>query len=174
MGLSIRVPVSISVIESLLDDDGVDDTAVRAQLNRVIDVVPVGGGDSAIVFHPGGYSGLHTLRAEYARVKRLKFVSNPGSTDIDYKDKDVRKSHLLNHSDSDGWYIPEEFPDPILLLKSGTANDYLSIGSSNRLLAELMEISATLFELQGAQEIWDGVFLCAAASVLTRTPIEFT
>lgn len=45
--------------------------------------------------------------------------------------------HLLRHSDCSGWYVPVEFPLPIL------DNEH-SIGSANRLLLELAVITETL------------------------------
>jgi hypothetical protein len=50
--------------------------------------------------------------------------------------------HLVDHSDSDGYYIPADFTQPINAYMDG---EVISIGSSHRLLAELNSIRRFLF-----------------------------
>jgi nucleotide-binding universal stress UspA family protein len=46
-------------------------------------------------------------------------------------------AHLIDHSDADGYYVPVEFPDPLV------AGDEM-VGSSQQLLAECEALAAAL------------------------------
>ncbi|MCB1602339.1 MAG: hypothetical protein KDI66_20135 [Xanthomonadales bacterium] len=90
------------------------------------------------------YSFLHYLRRVYARLKLGKPAKPVGGDDISKEDEaDIDKvfsrgdSHLLYHSDCDGFYVPLDFPRPI-------EDDRVlggSIGSTPGLLRELVEIA---------------------------------
>jgi len=54
-------------------------------------------------------------------------------------------AHLVLHSDTAGYYIPLDFPDPIMPNKlDGETDDIWPVGSVQRLQAELMELAQVL------------------------------
>jgi len=81
------------------------------------------------------YSFLHYLRRCYALLRE----GNPITVAEDADDDLVEElsidssSHLLCHSDAEGYYVPVDFDEPLF-------SDEESIGSSQRLLAELREV----------------------------------
>lgn len=113
----------------------------------------------------GLYSDLHVLRGLALRFERVgaQEVLEATEDDLyaaveDYYEADppraTRFVQLVNHSDSDGVYVPLPIPEPVYV--NGTvripgAEDEevsVSIGSSNALLAELEEL-APLISLAG-------------------------
>jgi hypothetical protein len=70
--------------------------------------------------------------------------------------KSERFRHLCDHSDSDGYYIPLDFELPLNLKLSPDPDSpgedlSISVGSTSRLLSELVELNRTL----GLQGRWD-------------------
>jgi hypothetical protein len=59
---------------------------------------------------------------------------------------EVPSPHLINHSDADGFYLPVDFASPFLVRRRNDngSDDYVSVGSSVRLLAELDRLAAHL------------------------------
>lgn len=99
------------------------------------------------------YSFLHALRRAYACMRQ----GEPLRTgELTAEDEDFvldvavtfMDSHLLSHSDAEGFYVPVDFEDPLGddSLPGGFA------GSTPRLLAELVAVAPLLgIRLQGAQ-----------------------
>lgn len=97
------------------------------------------------------YSTLHYLRRVYAhRARDAGWIATPFPADDDpAADAEVEvqteqfTSHLLCHSDSEGFYLPIDFPDVIF---SSEDDDIAGgmLGSSQRLLAELRVVAPAL------------------------------
>ncbi len=122
--------------------------------------------DETISTRPGSYSGLHRLRTAYAEHKGIKTDGKP----TEWQTGNVLlESHLVHHSDCDGWYLPDDFDKPILQESGRTVT---SIGSSKRLLAELRELDREKMQ-EWAASAWDAVFVAAVASVFCDEPIKF-
>lgn len=157
MGLDISVNATPNgVIESL---EGGRTELDTAHIRRIAN----GAMDQRINTRPGSYSGIHRVRALYAKHRGWPLEEGgryPTETE------DSAKSHLCSHSDCDGWYLPDDFHDPIW------TGDNVSIGSSVRLLSELREIENVPKD-EYQQYSWDAVYLAALASVACRTPIKF-
>ncbi|ALG06542.1 hypothetical protein [Kibdelosporangium phytohabitans] len=91
-----------------------------------------------------GYSTVHFLRRAYALTKAGRPVT-PVSTipdmeqdsDVVAEEAEMFESHLLCHSDSDGYYVPVDFETPEVV-------DDQFVGSSQRLLVELRFCAAAL------------------------------
>jgi hypothetical protein len=89
------------------------------------------------------YSFLHYLRRVYA-LHRLQKEITPTNGELNDKDDsfvaevtDLMDSHLLCHSDAEGYYVPIEFDEVIF-------SDDLPgamLGSSQKLFAEILDIS---------------------------------
>jgi hypothetical protein len=88
-------------------------------------------------------SALHALRQVYAHVRRgSEHVPESAPRDDlvlqhEYQRRG-RESHLIHFSDAAGFYVPQEFALPFSTESVG------DIGSSERLLAELRELSPAL------------------------------
>lgn len=116
-----------------------------------------------------GYSGLHYLRrvaASLALQSKIPKPGNPDSTQLDVADGDLMNdylarltaiyedesknpfksplkfTHLICHSDTEGYYIPQDFT--YVLLSPDDLGLAEMIGSSNRLLAECEELALAL------------------------------
>lgn len=108
-----------------------------------------------------GYSGLHYLRRIAAHLALEEELPPPGDeqsaedpTLADYyqlfdehlaegKAAAMRFQHLIVHSDAEGFYLPVEFDEVIHADPSlGVAGD--TVGSSQRLLAECLELARAL------------------------------
>ena len=97
------------------------------------------------------YSTLHHLRRAYAhRVRDPSWVATPFPADENpAADAEVEAqteqftSHLLCHSDSEGFYLPIDFPDVVF---SSEDDDIAGgmLGSSQRLVAELRLVAPAL------------------------------
>lgn len=110
---------------------------------------------------PGSYSGLKIVREQYEKLKNSQGL----------KPFDFKTSHLVNHSDCDGWYLPEEFDFPIW-------QGEVSIGSSFQLLRELEELQEIRESLNDDLPCswghsWDELYIAACASVVSEAPIHF-
>jgi hypothetical protein len=105
------------------------------------------------------YSFLHYLRRFYANVthnpKWIPTLTPDGesATDDPILDEEMymMSSHLLCHSDSDGFYLPIDFDDIVI---DDTGADRIPggiVGSSYKLMRELIEIAPSLgIKLRGA------------------------
>jgi hypothetical protein len=113
----------------------------------------------------GSYGNLHKLRGFAAHlefngdVPRLEdqAASYPLLRKIYDGELETKKfQHLIEHSDSDGFYLPIEFAEPFSLVMDETLN---SCGSTFQLLNELNQIGPTLFgksfdQLKGPEVFW--------------------
>ncbi len=91
------------------------------------------------------YSFLHYLRRSFACVVRGKRVRKGDMTDADMNfvqevTLDLMDSHLLSHSDAEGFYLPQSFHDPLCddRLPGGFA------GSLTQLLKELERVAPAI------------------------------
>jgi hypothetical protein len=98
------------------------------------------------------YSFLHYLRRFYANVihnpKWIPTVTSDGESATDdpvlAEEMYMMSSHLLCHSDSDGFYLPIDFDD---IMIDDTGADRIPggiLGSSYKLMRELIEIAPSL------------------------------
>ena len=154
MGLDIRLCVTPAEVIRVLDE--IDNDEMRMAALAILQNMPGG----RISTRPGSYAGIHRVRAVYAELKGIV----PQSLD-EVLPEDLHGSHLCHHSDCDGWYLPDDFSEPIW-------QDSFSIGSSQKLLAELWEIRGE--PVAHCKHEWEEVFIAAFASVVTRTAIEFS
>lgn len=109
----------------------------------------------------GSYSLLHYLRRYAAHLDQNgkppgKDCEKDPSKDpllLKIYDEEVSTKfpHLIDHSDCSGYYIPCDFPKPLWLepFESDNSDDeefveYISVGSSTKLLEELLEINKHL------------------------------
>lgn len=112
--------------------------------------------DQPAVRGPGSfpYSFLHHLRRAQACLLSGLAVRDGEMTDDDWKllarVADRTPTHLMNHSDCDGHYVPLDFSRPIsgwpsLLARiAGGTDSVVLFGSSVRLQAELLELARPL------------------------------
>ena len=94
------------------------------------------------------YSFLHYLRRVYAHAKRdqswrakpLENGEDPTRDAVLDEEIFMFESHLLNHSDAEGYYVPQDFEDVIYddTIPGGM------IGSSQQLLRELVRVAPAL------------------------------
>jgi hypothetical protein len=99
------------------------------------------------------YGCLTQLRRAYVLAGRGEPVTPAGSTDaLQYK-RDLGKvedetsmlaSHLLCHSDSAGYYVPVEFDDPLFLPRQAGVDGGGIVGSTQRLLKELVGMAPAI------------------------------
>ncbi len=163
MGLDITVNVTAEEVREGLEDSdcGVKHPEVaRKLLERFAD-------DEKIHVRPGSYSGLHVVRDQFIRLKKLDPEPTTAAINAAMPESHL-EYHLLNHCDAEGWYLPDDFSTPAWA-------DGVSIGSSVRLLAELeeLEIERGKQPDDGWGSRWDAVYIAAVASVVTNTPIHF-
>ena len=149
------------------------------------------------------YSTLHHLRRAYAhRVRDPAWIATPFPADADpADDADVEAlteqfaSHLLCHSDSEGFYVPIDFADIVFSNEDDDIPGGM-LGSSYRLLEELrlvapaLEIALVDGELSDAEAAridatgesdplwaanvaWLALFEAARLSIAHRTAIVF-
>jgi hypothetical protein len=98
------------------------------------------------------YSFLHYLRRFYANVthdpKWIPTLTPDGesATDDPVLDQEMymMSSHLLCHSDSDGFYLPIDFDDIVIDAAGGDRIPGGIVGSSYKLMRELIEIAPAL------------------------------
>lgn len=170
MGLDISVNVTVKEVLQALkyDDCGVKDRA------HAIEILANGYEDEDDDIHSGqSYSGIHKVRVAYSILKGWPLQNNGRHADPAAS----ANSHLCNHEDNQGWYLPEDFTEPAWIPEGIVST---SVGSSVRLLAELEELQETRKALaRGAFEgmtwgwEWDNIYIAAVASVVCRTPIKF-
>ena len=166
MGLDIHVDVLAGDI--LTEIDEWPDPVQRKEARRCFcEMDP----NQPIHTRTGSYHGLHRIRQQYAKLKGWP-IDDSFHVPIT---EETRGSHLVNHSDCDGYYLPDDFPDPEWIRTTGKRESALSVGSSARLLAELTELVAVRDSWPDDFEwSWDAIFAAAFASVVSRRPIRFT
>jgi hypothetical protein len=166
MGLSISVGLLCDLARSG-DSEGFEyHSSAFGQLTRALakedidwrepEVHPETDGDHHSAGFP--YSYLTHLRRIYT-LARLGNPITPASTrsdeeyELDLEDVSdetlMFDSHLLCHSDADGYYIPVDFDDPLYLPEAAAPDGAGMVGSSQRLRAELAGIASAIgFQLE--------------------------
>lgn len=160
MGLSVQVGLLASLMET--DPEGAEWFKEElAQLNRLL-------GENGLPLHlePRSlppltsrspfdgypYDYLSALRRVAARqLEDPDFAAEPlglGAVDptadaIIEQEQELRRSHLLCHSDSEGYYLPIDFDEVLVDEALEIAGDSM-VGSSQRLLAELKALAPAL------------------------------
>lgn len=160
MGLSI----SVGVLADLMENDEAGAGWLRQTLQAVNQVLaeqdlptyvepeqlpPI---VSRSQFMGYSYGCLHYLRRFYARAKHdAKWIPMPVPDDQSPTDDAVLEremyqmySHLLCHSDSEGFYLPIDFNDIVIDVSGADRIPGGIVGSSYRLMAELVEIAPLL------------------------------
>lgn len=164
MGLDIRVNVTVAQVRDNLSE--LDNELQQMEALRIMQNMD---DDKTISTEPGSYRGLHVVREVYAELREW-----PEYTGIGEFNEAHSKSHLMNHSDCDGWYLPERFDLPQWILRSD-GKDHVSVGSSYKLLEELTAMLASKDKWpETLHWRWDAVFIAAVASVVCHCPIEFS
>lgn len=150
------------------------------------------------------YSFLHYLRrfATHAKIKSnwkpkpFPESANPSEDSLVIDELAMLSSHLLCHSDSDGYYVPLDFPEPIFADEKDIPGGML--GSSQGLLRELIAVAPYLsISLSGGElpdseagrineiaeaegpfwiekAVWLSLYEAARLSIEYRTAICFT
>jgi hypothetical protein len=158
MGLAVEVGVLADLLSA--DPEGAD--LIRAELdavNRVLSehhlplhqepvALPELDSRTPVLGYP--YSFLHYLRRAAAhafadpswRAEPLPEGQDPAQDPVLQARYELMDSHLLCHSDVEGYYLPQDFPD--VLFTQDEAVPGGMIGSSPRLMAELVEIAPAL------------------------------
>ena len=117
------------------------------------------------------YSFLMHLRRSYALTQLGEPVTPAADTSDEQYERDKAKiedetsmlsSHLLCHADHAGYYIPVDFADPLFLPEEAQIYGYGMVGSSQRLLAELVSFAPAI----GVQLDDDGVLSVAQEAEL--------
>ncbi|MGW4897305.1 hypothetical protein ACWEQL_34360 [Kitasatospora sp. NPDC004240] len=99
------------------------------------------------------YSYLTHLRRASVLAAQGRAVTPASDCDPDQYEHDLDEvadetsmlsSHLLCHSDSAGYYIPVDFPDPLFLPEESGVAGAGMVGSSVRLLAELLAFAPAI------------------------------
>jgi hypothetical protein len=160
-------------------------------------------GRAALTSFP--YSFLHYLRRVYARhldqpgwkAEALPEGEDPAADEALEAEYDMFRSHLVCHSDAEGFYVPVDFPE-VLFAEEGEELPGGMLGSSQRLLAELIDVAPALGitladgELSDAEArrinalgeadrglyremiVWIALYEAARLSVRHRTAIVFS
>ncbi len=167
MGLDIRLDVSPWRVS-----DECSDATLKQAFNAAAERLDLPYSET-IHTQPGSYHGLHRLRRAYAQSRGMtpadgcEWEQSQAAADL--------HSHLVSHSDADGYYIPDDLNGPSHWLPGAAtkfhAGHFVSVGSSQRLLAELQSFDPVAF---GVHEEWDAVFVVAVASVVCRRVLYFT
>src|SRR3954470_1192060 len=160
MGLA----VSVDIISQMYDDEeGIEyhrsqfrELSAELAENGVTWAEPDAPADvkGRALLHSFGYSTLHYLRRVYALHQRGAEVTpvlpdEDLDTELERDESYNLFSHLICHSDCDGYYVPVDFGDPLYL-------DAGSVGSSQRLLRELRECAPHIgVQLTAAGELPD-------------------
>lgn len=113
----------------------------------------------------GSYSNLQKLRGFAAHLELTGSKPSVKDAEVysklreiyDEKAETKRFSHLINHSDAEGYYLPIDFAEPVELMVEETQ---YSCGSCQQLLKELNEIGPVLFgeeyeQLKGPEVLWE-------------------
>lgn len=157
MGLDITVRCDVNdVIENLSYHKEINQTEALRVLTPFKD-------KNCIDSRPGSYGGLHRVREAFTRINSHEIYDV--STRQKFK-KSWERFHLLNHSDAEGWYLPEDWGIQNPLWINNT-----SIGSSYNLMKELETMIGKIHP--DIQWSWDAIYVAAVASVLSNNPIKF-
>ena len=160
MGLGISVGMLADLMEN--DEEGAE--WFREELDTLNAVLQQNGlpghtePESIEEFMPSGidsfpYSFLHYLRRAYVCVRKGVELRQGEFTDDDERLIDEftnanLDSHLLVHSDAEGYYVPQDFPEPV-------SDDNLTggfAGSTQRLMGELQQAAPALgIRLEGGK-----------------------
>jgi hypothetical protein len=103
-----------------------------------------GGGFSYSYLHR-----LHRIRALMSLGEPVTPAPEPGTAQYDRDEEKIEgeagilDSHLLCHSDCEGYYVPVDFSDPLFLPADQVTGGGM-VGSSQRLLAELAGIASPI------------------------------
>lgn len=182
MGLAVSVGIVAGML-SIGEDEGV--AHYRAEFDALSAALraegvdwrePEGADVPPMRAHAGSfpYSFLHYLRRTYALLQRDEPVTPVASRDE--LDRDEHKvadetsmfsSHLLCHSDCEGYYIPVDFPDPLFLPEDAGLAGAGMVGSSQGLRAELIACAPAL-----GIRLDDGALSDAEAARLNDIPDE--
>jgi hypothetical protein len=149
MGLGIEV----GYLQDMLGNDAEGAEWFRSALktlNEVLSSEGLGAHDEpeslpcGVISSGFPYSFLHYLRRAYACLAQDLPIRTGELTVADESlaadEASMLSSHLLVHSDAEGYYVPIDFADPVF-------HDDLPgcmLGSSQRLLAELLELAEPL------------------------------
>ena len=98
------------------------------------------------------YSFVHHLRRAYAhRASQPTWIATPVAEGVDpttdpalQAQLDLLESHLICHSDAEGFYLPIDFPDVIFAGPDDTDLPGGMLGSSHQLLKELVLVAPAL------------------------------
>ena len=98
------------------------------------------------------YSFLHHLRRAYARraedpawmATALDEGEDPADDPALEEQFGALASHLVCHSDAEGFYLPVDFPEPLFADSAQSDVPGGIVGSSQRLLAELVQVAPAL------------------------------
>jgi hypothetical protein len=112
------------------------------------------------------YPSLHYLRRVYALQVAGRAVTPAADDQEVARDAGVvddvaaaLASHLLNHADDSGYYVPVPMPTPLVIADAGSAGSGM-VGSSQGLLAELVAVAPAI----GIELERDGALSDAEAS----------
>lgn len=173
MGLAVSVGGLAYAIRHGYDEDADHFRRELAEVNRVLvangrpphvepEVLPAfrDRSDAAGVGQP--YSYLHYLRRAVAIARQAPAEFGPAPADYDPNtdpriDRELcvrMDSHLICHSDCEGYYVPQDFPDPLYDL-DGDGLPGGILGSSQRALAELVQVAPLLDIKLRAGELTD-------------------
>lgn len=168
MGLAVEIGMLADLIAN--DPEGADWTRESlAKVNEVLaennlpqhnepEQLPTMHNRAGILSYP--YSFLHHLRRVYARATNdpdwtptpTPEGEDPAEDSVLDKEMDMMSSHLLCHSDAEGYYLPIDFNDVIIDEKNQDRIPGGLLGSSCRLLEELIRIAPKLgITLDGGQ-----------------------
>jgi len=162
MGLDILINTVVSEIVDCVSD--LDNALQENEAKRILATMDQ---DKRLATRPGSYGGIHVLRCAYARMKGWKVEGH--TCEIN---NETGGSHLISHSDCDGYYLPDDFVSPQWFERSN--GESVSVGSSVKLLSELTELLAVKDQWpEGFQWRWDAVFVAAVASIVCREVITF-
>lgn len=140
---------SIAVVNRVLEDSGLPVHTEPRELVPVPTRSSIGG-------FP--YSFIHYLRRAYAhgmadpswRATPLPEDSDPSTDAVLEAETEQFSSHLLCHSDCEGYYVPIDFPE-VLFDESGQLPGGM-LGSSQRLMGELIAVAPALcIQLQNGE-----------------------
>lgn len=214
MGLAVQVGMLADLLK--MDEEGAQ--WIRESLQKVNEVLaennlplhnepeeipPL---DDRSILESFPYSFLHYLRRAYAHWKQIPSIKitpcrddeDPSSDPVVDKESSMFESHLLCHSDCEGFYLPIDFPDVLIDEKDQDRIEGGLLGSSHQLAIELKAmapaigvhlvdgelmddiIDAIRSDIENKSDLWieRGVWLtlyeAARLSIQYKTAIFFT
>ena len=163
MGLAIEVGVLADASEDpewaadLQEDfDRLSEVLVENGLSPHREPVDIGTAPPSEACFSFPYSFLHYLRRVYAHYRRdpsfralpLPESEDAGDDPVLEAAYDDTSSHLICHSDCEGYYVPQPF-NHVIVADDGRVTGAI-VGSSQKLLAELIEVTPALGLASGA------------------------